>query len=78
LYQSLNKKMELKNNTILITGGTSGFGLEFAKKLLELGNIVIVTGRDEAKLALAAKILPGLHTFKSDLVYERSPALVAP
>jgi len=67
LYQSLNKKMELKNNTILITGGTSGFGLEFAKKLLGLGNTVIVTGRDEAKLALAAKILPGLHTFKSDV-----------
>jgi len=22
------KKMELKNNTILITGGTSGFGLD--------------------------------------------------
>ena len=26
--------MELNNNTILITGGTSGFGLEFAKRLL--------------------------------------------
>lgn len=59
--------MELKNNTILITGGTSGLGLEFAKKLLELGNIVIVTGRDQTKLALAKKTLPGLHTIKSDL-----------
>lgn len=59
--------MELKNNTILITGGTSGLGLEFAKKLLESGNIVIVTGRDQTKLALAAKTLPGLHTMKSDV-----------
>ena len=59
--------MEFKNNTILITGGTSGFGLEFAKRLLESGNTVIVTGRDTAKLAIAKKNLPGLHTFKSDV-----------
>jgi len=61
------KKMELKNNTILITGGTSGFGLEFAKRLLELQNTVIVTGRDPVKLASAKKNLPGLHTFQSDV-----------
>ncbi len=59
--------MELKNNTILITGGTSGFGLEFAKRLLELRNTVIVTGRDPVKLASAKKNLPGLHTFQSDV-----------
>ncbi|WP_158798756.1 SDR family oxidoreductase [Pedobacter sp. L105] len=59
--------MELKNNTILITGGTSGFGLIFAKRLLELKNNVIVTGRDAVKLASAKKNLPGLHTFQSDV-----------
>jgi uncharacterized oxidoreductase len=59
--------MELKNNTILITGGTSGFGLEFAKRLLESGNTVIVTGRDTAKLTIAKRDLPGLHTFQSDV-----------
>ena len=42
--------MELKNNTILITGGTSGIGLEFTTQLLNLGNTVIVTVRNQAKL----------------------------
>ncbi len=59
--------MELKNNTILITGGTSGFGLEFAKRLLKSGNTVIVTGRDTVKLASAKKDLAGIHIFQSDV-----------
>src|ERR1700749_2461572 len=59
--------MELKKNTILITGGTSGFGLEFAKRFLESGNTVIVTGRDTATLATTKKNLHGLHTFQSDV-----------
>lgn len=61
------KKMELKNNTILITGGASGFGYEFASRLLALGNTVIITGRDQEKLNLAKKKLPGLHTYQSDV-----------
>ncbi len=59
--------MELKHNTILITGGTSGFGYEFASKLLDLENTVIITGRDQSKLDQAKKNLPKLHTFKSDV-----------
>jgi len=59
--------MELKNNTILITGGTSGFGLIFARRLLELKNTVIVTGRDPLELASAKENLPGLHTYQSDV-----------
>jgi len=59
--------MELKNNTVLITGGTSGFGLEFAARLLSLGNTVIITGRDQAKLELTKKNLPGVHAFQSDV-----------
>ena len=59
--------MELKNNTILITGGAGGFGLEFATKFIALGNTVIITGRDQAKLNVAKQKLPRLHTFQSDV-----------
>lgn len=59
--------MKLQNKTVLITGGSSGIGLELAKQLLERGNTVIVTGRDQAKLGAAARALPGVHTFTSDV-----------
>lgn len=46
--------MKTTGNTILITGGSAGIGLEVAKQLLALGNKVIITGRDEDRLAKAA------------------------
>jgi uncharacterized oxidoreductase len=58
--------MKLSNRTILITGGTSGIGIELARQLLQRGNTVIVTGRDEAKLDAAQRELPGLHACRSD------------
>ncbi len=42
--------MELKNNTILISGGTSGIGLELGHSLRNMGNTVILLGRNKAKL----------------------------
>lgn len=59
--------MELSNHTILITGGTSGFGLEFTKQLLALGNTVIITGRNQDKLDATKKQFPKVHTFQSDV-----------
>jgi uncharacterized oxidoreductase len=59
--------MELTNNTILITGGTSGFGYEFASRLIDMGNTVIISGRDQAKLDLTKKKLPLVHIFQSDV-----------
>ena len=53
--------MVLKNNTIVITGGTRGIGLEFAKKLAKLGNQVIATGRDVEKLKKLQGEEPQIH-----------------
>lgn len=58
--------MKLQHRTVLITGGTSGIGLELARQLLARENTVIVTGRDEERLSAAAQVLPGVHTFRSD------------
>jgi len=59
--------MNVSGNTVLITGGTSGIGLEFASQLLKLNNTVLITGRDSARLELARSKLPGIHTFQSDV-----------
>lgn len=59
--------MKLTQQTVLITGGTSGFGLEFATRLIALGNTVLITGRDSAKLEQVKQQLPQVHTFQSDV-----------
>ena len=59
--------MKMQKRTVLITGGTSGIGRELARQLLKRGNTVVVTGREEAKLDATVRMLPGLHTFMSDV-----------
>ena len=39
-----------QNKTILITGASSGIGLEFANQLNEFGAKLIITARNESKL----------------------------
>ena len=58
--------MKTSGNTILITGGASGIGLELAKQLLALNNTVVITGRDQQKLDDAKKNFSNLHTIQSD------------
>ncbi|APH55097.1 Dehydrogenase protein DltE [Granulibacter bethesdensis] len=52
---------------VLITGGTSGIGAGLAARFLEVGANVLVTGRNQGKLAAMAKRHPGLLTFESDI-----------
>jgi uncharacterized oxidoreductase len=59
--------MKMNSNTVLITGGTTGIGFELAAALLNLGNTIIITGRDQSKLDMAQKKLPKIHTFQSDV-----------
>jgi uncharacterized oxidoreductase len=59
--------MKTSGNTILITGGTSGIGYELARRLVALGNTVIVTGRSQAKLKAIRKTLPGVYSIQSDV-----------
>lgn len=58
--------MRLTGNTILITGGTSGIGLELATQFAALDNTVIVTGRNQSKLDAVRKKLPSIHAIRSD------------
>src|SRR5205823_642824 len=71
------RAMKLTGNTILITGGSGGIGLAFAKKFLELGNDVIVTGRNQAKLDAAAKDHPKLTAIRSDAADPKATAALA-
>ena len=59
--------MKLVGKTVLITGGSSGIGLEMARQLLARDNTVIVTGRSEKGLNAAITRFPGLHIVQSDV-----------
>jgi uncharacterized oxidoreductase len=51
---------------MLITGASAGIGLAFANKFVELGNEVIVTGRNQDRLDAVARANPKLVTIRSD------------
>jgi uncharacterized oxidoreductase len=59
--------MKLTSNTILITGGAGGTGHELTKQLTALGNTILITGRDQAKMERAKAAFPKIHTFRSDV-----------
>ena len=63
LFQSLSYHFKLKtmqrfkNKTALITGGTNGMGFATAKKFIEEGGSVVITGRSEETVSIALEKL---------------------
>lgn len=51
--------MKLNNKVAFVTGGTSGIGLETAKRFQEEGAQLVLVGSNEARLATAGKELGG-------------------
>ncbi|MCO6147980.1 SDR family oxidoreductase [Flavobacterium sp. NRK1] len=59
--------MKTTGNTILITGGSAGIGLEMARQFTKLGNKVIITGRDKERLHKAAAELGNVTAIPFDV-----------
>ncbi|TIO13047.1 MAG: SDR family oxidoreductase [Mesorhizobium sp.] len=57
---------DLTGRTALITGSSQGIGFALAKGLAGAGAKVVLNGRDEAKLAVAAAQIPGAVTLAFD------------
>jgi NAD(P)-dependent dehydrogenase (short-subunit alcohol dehydrogenase family) len=56
----------VRDQVVVITGGSSGYGKATAKLLAEAGAQVIITGRDEQALRQAAEEIPGIEAYRSD------------
>ncbi len=59
--------MQLNNNVILITGGTSGIGLELVRQFYELNNKLIVTSSNPGNLDKLKMKFPNISTLICDL-----------
>jgi 3-oxoacyl-[acyl-carrier protein] reductase len=61
--------MNLRNATALVTGGSSGIGRAVAKALVDAGARVAITGRNQQRLAEAARAI-GAHPITADVSSE--------
>lgn len=59
--------MQLKNNVILLTGGTSGIGLEMVRQFYELDNKLIVVSGNQSNLSKLKIQFPSIVTLVCDL-----------
>lgn len=57
---------DLTGRRALITGSSQGIGLALARGLADAGAQVVLNGRDAAKLAMAAALIPGAETLVFD------------
>src|SRR5689334_16468679 len=62
--------MKATNNTVLISGGSAGIGLEIAKLFSTKGNKVIITGRTKERLDKALQQLSNVTGIQSDISNE--------
>ncbi len=69
--------MKASNNTIFITGGTSGIGLAFAEAFLAKGNKVIICGRREDRLKEIKVKHPGIIIKQCDIADEKQRIALA-
>jgi uncharacterized oxidoreductase len=65
--------MQIRDNTIFITGGTSGIGTGLAEAFHKVGNQVIISARREDRLKEICAANPGMRYFVLDV---RAPAAV--
>jgi len=63
--------MNVKGNTVLITGGATGIGLSLVKEFVNAGNEVIICGRRKDKLDEAKKLYPAIHIKQIDLSFSQ-------
>lgn len=68
--------MKTNGNTILITGGSAGIGFELAKQFSQLGNKVLITGRNEERLKHAARQLENVIPISGDVTNSESTDLL--
>jgi uncharacterized oxidoreductase len=59
--------MKLKQKTILITGGSSGIGLELTRQLSQMGNKVLICARSRNALESVTQQIRGVCFFVCDL-----------
>jgi uncharacterized oxidoreductase len=64
--------MQLTDNTIFITGGTSGIGRALAEAFHKLGNRVIISGRRKALLEEVTALNPGMRWVELDITSPES------
>jgi len=69
--------MNLKGNTIFITGGGSGIGKALAEALHNLGNKVIISGRRKGHLEKTIEANPGMDSIELNVTDPESIRLVA-